>query len=279
MQKRATGFANKHSDAIDTWTGAGCVGHRPEPEFGKHAELETKLHHALFAADNARTAENSLDIREAAARKELAKITSRLRDAAIKQVQFQIVEQADAIAELQAKLAELQASQHGAYEFVKSCDEKLYADFEVRHPGATASRAWRTIHSTILRRPIRPASGNGATGLMRWLRGTDQMDTVTGLLGAPMVPPLPGQVRAYYGNASVCYAYNMYATDYAAAKQNPDGALWSSAPQSTTKVYNRTYGGGQAPVGIFGGRFFPTGSPADTVGTYSNLANGTLLDM
>jgi hypothetical protein len=67
-------FANKHSDAIDSWTGVGCVGHRPEPEFGKHAELEQKLHRALFARENAKTAANSLDVREAAARKELSAV-------------------------------------------------------------------------------------------------------------------------------------------------------------------------------------------------------------
>jgi uncharacterized protein YukE len=86
-------FANKHSDAIDTWTGAGCVGHRPEPEFGKHAELEQKLHRALFAAENARTAENSLDLREADARKELTQINWRLKEAVARQMEFELREQ------------------------------------------------------------------------------------------------------------------------------------------------------------------------------------------
>jgi hypothetical protein len=114
------------------------------------------------------------------------------------------------------------------------------------------------------------------------------MDTVTGLLGAPMVPPLPDEVRAYYGNASACYAFNMKKIDWAAAQQAPDKALWSSVSQSTTKVYNRTYGGGQAPTSA-GRPVLPPGNIVDD-GTYFGggghgnglagpLSGGYIMDM
>jgi hypothetical protein len=101
------------------------------------------------------------------------------------------------------------------------------------------------------------------------------MDTVPGLLGAPMVPPLPGQVRAYYGNSTSCIAYNLYATDWAAAQQAPDKALWSLAPQSTTKVYNRTYGGGRPPrEPHFGGMFWP--DQTNNIPAANQIATGNI---
>ena len=103
------------------------------------------------------------------------------------------------------------------------------------------------------------------------------------VLGAPLVPllvtPNGKQILAYYGDATSCTAYNLDPTDWADAQRRPDSAKWSTSPQST-KIYNRTYTvAGTPPRGSFGGVIFPTGSSIDTVGTYSNLPNGSLMDM
>jgi DNA repair exonuclease SbcCD ATPase subunit len=127
-------FANAEEDRVDTWVGSGCVGDRPTADFGAHAKMEQNLHRALLAADNARTAKNSLDVREAAARKDLASNNWKLRDAAITQIRFEITQQSAEIAALQAQLEQLQSNQHGAYQFVQEYDEKIYADCKVRNP-------------------------------------------------------------------------------------------------------------------------------------------------
>ncbi len=103
------------------------------------------------------------------------------------------------------------------------------------------------------------------------------------VLGAPLVPllvtPNGKQILAYYGDATSTVAYNLNPIDWADAQKRLDAGRWSTSPQST-KIYNRTYGvDGRAPRGSLGGVIFPTGSDVDTVGTYSNLPNGSLMDM
>jgi hypothetical protein len=70
-------FAASHA-----WASAGARGPRPQPVFGEHAVLEGNLQRALLAADANRTALNTLDAREEAARRELQSVEAKIKEAA-----------------------------------------------------------------------------------------------------------------------------------------------------------------------------------------------------
>ncbi len=97
-------FADHHANRIDEWAGSGCKGPRPAHAFSDHAALEAKLNRALHAADTNRAALNTLDAREAEARRALFEIERPIRIAAVEIICSKLDVLADKTIALREKL-------------------------------------------------------------------------------------------------------------------------------------------------------------------------------